>query len=169
MSNTGVNCGVGIRKSAYMMLATCLAYAIIQGSALAANCAFTSGNDECGQTDPTTGALVGNGKDEKTFAFLGLAYCVIGFCGYIAYNLMEGETEGQHVRRLQKLLKQGDLSIEVCFGEILSQKSEGFMAPQVHYHEEGYEGEHLTALTVQNSTLTAGKFSLSKMNTSRWP
>ena len=86
---------------------------------------------------------------------------MIGFAGYIAYNLMTGETEGQHVKRLQKQLKTGDLSIELCFGEILNSKGD-LLAPHIHYDEPGYEGGHLQALTVKDDLLTAGEFAVAK-------
>ena len=161
VSSTGVNCGTSIKTSAYMMLVSALGYVVIQGSAIAANCAMTSDNDECGQTNADDTALTGNGKDEKVFAWIGLVYCVIAFCGYIAYNLSQGESEGAHVKRLQKMIKSGDLSIELCFGEILNSKGD-LLAPHIHYDDPNYEGGHLQALTVKDDLLTAGEFAVAK-------
>jgi len=75
-SAVGVNCGPSIKTSAYMMLATACGYLIIQGSAFAANCAMTTDNAECAQTNSDDTALIGNGKEEKIFAWLGLGYCL---------------------------------------------------------------------------------------------
>jgi len=55
-----------------------------------------------------------------------------------------------------------NLSIEVCFGEILNAKSGEAIAKNTHYNEVGNNGEFLTALAIENSELTKDEFRLAK-------
>lgn len=120
ITHTGVTAGTSISKIGYIMLLTAVAYIIIEVGAMMHHCTWTSGNTACGKRD-AAGDLIGSGKDEKLFAWIGLIYSTICFVGYIIYGAMTPANEDVEAKRIQKLIEKENLTVQVAFGFILNE------------------------------------------------
>jgi len=120
LTDTGINCSKKLKATGLIMLITAFGYIIIQGAALGANCWNNDQDADCRMRDEH-GKLIGRGAQEKTWAWIGLVYCIAAFIGYLVYMIKQPEDDDMMVKIIRRRLKASNkVPFALAFDWILS-------------------------------------------------